>query len=348
MAKDPAFLFYTQDFSTGTQFFSDEQLGKYLRLLMAQHQHGHLSEKRMMLICKVQDEEILAKFSKDGNGFFFNERLEKEANKRKSYTESRRKARTKADEDNVRVYIVRDNVRGTYKIGSSVNPARRYNELCNQASPAICADKNPQDRDLTLLWYSDPVLRSVEKELHGLFSDKNIGGEWFSLNSKDLKTIFKKFKGTHTNEHTIERTNDRTEDENENKDENKDENENEKFFENDKNCSLELYPTFNDFWKLYDKKIDWEDCEKKWLKLNQSEKEKIIDHLPAYVESTPEKQYRKNPETYLNDRAWENEIIQKAKNNGNQNGKRGIDKREQDRGIIEAMLKRGYDFSGRN
>ena len=43
--KDPAFLFYTNDFDRGCQFFTDEQVGKYIRLLMAQHQHGHLSEK---------------------------------------------------------------------------------------------------------------------------------------------------------------------------------------------------------------------------------------------------------------------------------------------------------------
>ncbi len=48
MAKDPAFLFYTGDFSTGTQFFTDEQVGKYVRLLMAQHQIGHLEEKHMI------------------------------------------------------------------------------------------------------------------------------------------------------------------------------------------------------------------------------------------------------------------------------------------------------------
>ena len=43
MAKDPAFLFYTGDFATGTQFLTDDQMGKYIRLLMAQHQHGHLN-----------------------------------------------------------------------------------------------------------------------------------------------------------------------------------------------------------------------------------------------------------------------------------------------------------------
>lgn len=87
--KDPAFLFYTGDFSTGTQFFTDEQLGKYLRLLMAQHQHGHLTEKQMMHICKSYDNDVFIKFIKDDNGMFFNERLEREILKRKNYSISR-------------------------------------------------------------------------------------------------------------------------------------------------------------------------------------------------------------------------------------------------------------------
>jgi len=89
MAKDPAFLFYTGDFSTGTQFFDDEQLGKYMRLLMAQHQHGHLSEKQMLHICKSYDKDIFIKFIQDDNGMFFNRRLDEEIFKRKKYTDSR-------------------------------------------------------------------------------------------------------------------------------------------------------------------------------------------------------------------------------------------------------------------
>lgn len=89
MAKDPAFLFYTNDFSSGTQFFSDEQLGKYLRLLMAQHQHGHLTEKQVIFICKSYDNDIMSKFEKDEGGLYFNERLEFEIDRRKKYSESR-------------------------------------------------------------------------------------------------------------------------------------------------------------------------------------------------------------------------------------------------------------------
>lgn len=93
MAKDPAFLFYTSDFTTGTQFFSDEQVGIYIRLLMAQHQHGHLSEKQVSIICKSYDKEVLSKFAKDDEGLYYNERLDIEISKRKTYSDSRRNNR---------------------------------------------------------------------------------------------------------------------------------------------------------------------------------------------------------------------------------------------------------------
>jgi uncharacterized protein YdaU (DUF1376 family) len=89
MAKDPAFLFYSDNFQSGTQFLTDEQCGKYIRLLCAQHLHGHLSERQVLIICKSYDEDIMSKFKKDEDGKYYNERLEFEINRRKKYSESR-------------------------------------------------------------------------------------------------------------------------------------------------------------------------------------------------------------------------------------------------------------------
>lgn len=91
--KDPAFLFYPGDFTTGTQFFTDEQVGKYIRLLLAQHQHGHLPENHMIFICKSYDKDVFNKFEKDIEGLYYNIRLETETIKRKEYTKSRGKNR---------------------------------------------------------------------------------------------------------------------------------------------------------------------------------------------------------------------------------------------------------------
>ena len=87
--KDPAFLFYSSDFLTGTMFMTDSQLGKYIKILCTQHQKGHLSEKDMLKICKRYDKDIFEKFTKDDDGKYYNIRLEKEMTKRKDYSKSR-------------------------------------------------------------------------------------------------------------------------------------------------------------------------------------------------------------------------------------------------------------------
>lgn len=97
MAKDPAFLFYSGDFLIGTMFFTDEQVGKYIRLLCAQHQMGRLSENDMLNICKSYDERVFGKFTKE-DGKYFNERLEFEAKKRSDFSNSRKKNRMKGIE----------------------------------------------------------------------------------------------------------------------------------------------------------------------------------------------------------------------------------------------------------
>lgn len=77
----------------------------------------------------------------------------------------------------------------------------------------------------------------------------------------------------------------------------------------------EVWPSFDDFWDLYDKKVDRNKCEKKYKKIEQGAREKIMHHLGMYVAATPDKQFRKNPETYLNNQSWENEVI-KSETNG--------------------------------
>ena len=67
---------------------------------------------------------------------------------------------------------------------------------------------------------------------------------------------------------------------------------------------------FSDFWNGYDKKKDTAECEKKWSSLTNNERELIMAHIPAYVKSTPDKKYRKNPMTYLNGKCWLDEIDQ--------------------------------------
>jgi len=100
MSKDPAFLFYSSDFLTGTMTMSDEQVGKYIRLLCLQHQQGRLTEEDMNNICKTYDERIFKKFDKDDIGYF-NKRLDDEIIRRRKYSESRSKNRTGKKSKNI-------------------------------------------------------------------------------------------------------------------------------------------------------------------------------------------------------------------------------------------------------
>lgn len=69
--------------------------------------------------------------------------------------------------------------------------------------------------------------------------------------------------------------------------------------------------TFEIFWNLYDKKVDRLVSERKWNKLNAVDQEAIINYIPKYILSQPDKSLRKNPVTFFNNRSWENEIIER-------------------------------------
>ena len=69
---------------------------------------------------------------------------------------------------------------------------------------------------------------------------------------------------------------------------------------------------FDYWWNLYDKKRGREKCQQKWLKLKTEERRACIAATPDYVAATPDKQYRKDPLTYLNQKAWNDEIILKS------------------------------------
>lgn len=87
----------------------------------------------------------------------------------------------------------------------------------------------------------------------------------------------------------------------------------------------ELNIPFEIFWSMYDKKEDKIKCAEKWDRLTDAERDACIYNLPAYVASTPDKAYRKNPARYLSNKSWNNEIIPRnGKHNGN-NGATGFE-----------------------
>jgi len=90
MSKDPAFLFYPNDYLGGTMGFNLEQHGAYLLLLIYQFNNGSFSVETACQIVGTQVfESIRHKFT-ENNGCICNARLMQEIEKRKSFTESRR------------------------------------------------------------------------------------------------------------------------------------------------------------------------------------------------------------------------------------------------------------------
>jgi hypothetical protein len=196
MAKDPAVLFYTSDFLSGTFTMDNEQVGKYIRLLCLQHQKGKLTEKDMLSICKAYDNEIWDKFKVE-DGLYYNERMFNETIRRQKFSESRR----------------------------------------NNA-------KSPK-KESTSEAYAKHMETETENKTITINENINIDFEWF--------------------------------------------------------------------WNEYDKKIgDKQKLKKKWNKLTDEERQNAMNYLELYKQSVPDKQFRKNPETFLNNKSWNDEIINRS------------------------------------
>jgi hypothetical protein len=96
---------------------------------------------------------------------------------------------------------------------------------------------------------------------------------------------------------------------------------------------------FNLFWNAYDKKTDKDKVKQKFDKLTEQEIVKIMEHVPKYVESTPDKNYRKNALTYINGKHWQDEIIKR--NNLTPNTLKEYDPHALQRKIVERLTRDG-------
>lgn len=68
--------------------------------------------------------------------------------------------------------------------------------------------------------------------------------------------------------------------------------------------------TFERAWDLYDKKVgNKEILERKWNSMSKKDRKAAIEYIPLYVISKPDKQFRKNFQTFLNQKGWNDELI---------------------------------------
>ena len=77
-----------------------------------------------------------------------------------------------------------------------------------------------------------------------------------------------------------------------------------------KEKEIKLNISFEEFWNLYNYKVGGKKkVEVKWKSLSDDDRISVMAHIPLYIQSTPDKQYRKHPTTYLNNKGWEDEIL---------------------------------------
>lgn len=214
MATDPALLFYTSDFLTGTYTMTNEQVGMYVRLLCLQHQKEKLSEKDMLNVCGTYVEDVFSKFKKEGQ-YFYNERLRAEAERRKNFCESRRLARQGSKNKEVKQKRM-SNVRESYVrrmeteteteivdvnesiLGKSENPfVENWDSVklnffnAYQWKEKFCRDKKIDMPDL-------------EEKMNEFISDIELREEYKPL--KDLKSHFTNRYNKNQNGNTHQRT----------------------------------------------------------------------------------------------------------------------------------------------
>jgi uncharacterized protein YdaU (DUF1376 family) len=89
MGRDPAFLFYPNDYIGGTMGMTFEEKGAYIEILMLQFNRGHMTSDMIGQTVGQIWAKIQNKFKVDSNGLFYNERLDIEIEKRKSFIQSR-------------------------------------------------------------------------------------------------------------------------------------------------------------------------------------------------------------------------------------------------------------------
>lgn len=111
---------------------------------------------------------------------------------------------------------------------------------------------------------------------------------------------------------------------------------------NDKNDKKEkndnnkiLADEFEQIWDLYGKKGNKKTCKGKYTKLPEATRQILITHVPIYVLSTPDKQYRKNFETYINQEVWNDEVTPNGQAQTNQRPSAKLSVVDQTRAINE-------------
>jgi len=198
MAKDPAVLFYTSDFLSGTFTMDYEQKGKYITLLCLQHQKGFLTQKDLKLVLSDTDIEVFEKFVLADDGFYYNIKMKECADKRKAYSESRRNNRKSKSVDDINNLSKRYdehmiNTSSTYdkhmETGTGIG-----NETVNVNTIENINEIGSEEVELEE-YYQEAYMQELEKEYNKLEKLNSIE-DINAIEDKDTNNIMKQFNNT--------------------------------------------------------------------------------------------------------------------------------------------------------
>ena len=169
MSKDPAFLFYPNDWLGGTMGMTFEEKGAYMDLLMMQFNRGHMTKHMIGQTIGQLWVNIEDKFEVDENGLYFNERLEEEKEKRKSFTESRRNNKSGKNQHS------KDSKKSGHMIGHMIGHMEDVNE-----------DENIIPSIEEYIKYAVEKKPDVDKQSVGFKCDAWVQNGWKDGNNKPV------------------------------------------------------------------------------------------------------------------------------------------------------------------
>ena len=73
--------------------------------------------------------------------------------------------------------------------------------------------------------------------------------------------------------------------------------------------------SFDGAWEMYERKGNKKTSSARFKKLSIGDKKLLLDHVPKYIASKPDKQYRKDFERYISNECWNDEIQLPANRN---------------------------------
>ena len=114
-----------------------------------------------------------------GDDLFYNPNNNKLFSREFIYNKIKKKRKNFNTLNYPQTYIIKDNTNNTYKIGKSINPLKREKTLQSEKP------------NLKLIKIFE---NNIEKELHNLYKDCRLRGEWFKLNKVQLEYICKNYE----------------------------------------------------------------------------------------------------------------------------------------------------------